>query len=135
MVSMSYNFVVTLLRLNLFSIMNRYIKIATGVLFTCSVCFMASADRGGFVKKNKTRLNIAVQGSLKNSIAFNLKSGIYYKGSFLLNTQQVGNTFVNDAFISYKKGNTIYILPYKQKIAIPEYTQKDGYKLIIRSRK
>ena len=105
------------------------------VLFACSVWLMASADRGGFVKKNKTRLNIAVQGTLKNSIAFNLKSGIYYKGSFLLNTQQVGNTSISDAFVSYKKGNTIYILPYKQKLVIPEYSQKDGYKLIIRSRK
>lgn len=115
--------------------MNRYVKIAMGVLVACSVWFLAAADRGGFIKKNKTHLNIPLKGSLKNSIAFNLKSGISYKGSFLLNTQQVGSTYVSDAFISYKKGNTIYILPYKQKILIPEYTQKDGYKLIIRSRK
>ncbi len=115
--------------------MNKYIKIALVVLFACSVWFIASADRGGFVKKNKTHLNIAVQGTLKNSIAFNLKSGVYYKGSFLLNTQQIGNAFISDAFISYKKGNTIYILPYKQKVLMPEYTRKDGYKLIIRSRK
>ena len=62
------------------------------VLFACGVWFLASADRGGFVKKNKTHLNIAVKGTLKNSIAFNLKSGIFYKGSFLLNTQQIGNS-------------------------------------------
>ncbi|MEP6949056.1 MAG: hypothetical protein ABI863_07280 [Ginsengibacter sp.] len=115
--------------------MNRYVKIAIGVMIACSVWFLASADRGGFIKKTKTHLNIPLRGTLKNSIAFNLKSGINYRGSFLLNTQQVGNNLVSDAFISYKKGNTIYILPYKQKILIPEYTQKDGYKLIIRSRK
>ena len=115
--------------------MNRYSKIAMGIVFACGVWFIASADRGGFVKRNRTRLNIAVQGTLKNSIAFNLRSGVFYKVSFLLNPQKVGNAFVSDAFISYKKGNTIYILPYKQKILIPEYTQKDGYKLIIRSRK
>src|SRR6476619_4759558 len=109
--------------------MTKYSKIAMGVLFARSIWFLASADKGGFVKKNKTHLNIAVQGSLKNSIAFNLKSGIYYKGSFLLNTQQIGNAFVSDAFISYKKGNTVYILPYKQKIITPEYTQKENYKL------
>jgi len=115
--------------------MTKHTKIALVVLFACGVWFIASADRGGFVKKNKTHLNIAVQGSLKNSIAFNLKSGIYYKGSFLQNTQRIGTTYISDAFISYKKGNTVYILPYKQKIITPEYTQKDGYKLIIRSRK
>jgi len=115
--------------------MTKYVKIGIAVLFASGVWFIASADRGGFVKKNKTRLNIAVKGNLKNSSSFNLKSGTFYKGSFLLNTQQIGNAFVSDAFVSYKKGNTVYILPYKQKIAIPEYTQKDGYKLIIRPKK
>lgn len=115
--------------------MNKYSKIALVILIFCGVCFIASADRGGFVKKNKTQLNIVTKGTLKNSLAFNLKSGLCYKGSFLLNRQFIGNAIINDAFVSYKKGNTIYILPYKQKIAIPEYSQKDGYKLIIRSRK
>ena len=110
-------------------------KIGLVVLFACGVWLLALADRGGFVKRNKTHLNIAVKGTLKNSIAFNLKSGIDYKGSFLLNTHQIGNAFVSDAFISYKKGNTVYILPYKQKIITPKYTQKESYKLIIRSRK
>jgi hypothetical protein len=115
--------------------MNNYSKITLVVLLFCGVYFMAFADRGGFVKKNKTRLNITTAGTLKNSIAFNLKSGIVYKGSFFLNNQQIGNSYVSDAFISYKKGNTIYILPYKQKVVIPQYTQQDGYKLIIRPKK
>lgn len=115
--------------------MNNYSKITLVVLLFFGVYFMAFADRGGFVKKNKTRLNIATTGTLKNSIAFNLKSGIVYKGSFFLNNQQIGNSYITDAFISYKKGNTIYILPYKQKVLMPEYTEKDGYKLIIRPKK
>src|SRR5258705_8322746 len=113
----------------------KHTKIALVVLFACGIWLLALADRGGFVKRNKTHLNIADKGTLKNSIAFNLKSGIDYKGSFSLNTHQIGNAFISDAFISYKKGNTVYILPYKQKIITPEYTQKEGYKLIIRSRK
>lgn len=115
--------------------MNKYTKILTAVLLFCGVCLFAFADRGGFVKKNKTFLNINTSGNLKNSIAFNLKSGITYCGSFLLNKHKVGNSIVSDAFVSYKKGNTVYILPYKQKILIPQYSQKDGYKLIIRLRK
>lgn len=80
-------------------------------------------------------MNIATKGTLKNSVAFNLKSGMVYKGSFFMNNEQIGNSMVSDAFISYKKGNTIYILPYKQKVFIPEYTPQDGYKLVIRSKK
>lgn len=105
------------------------------VLLVCGVCLYAFADRGGFVKKNKTHLNINTNGNLKNSIAFNLKSGLTYRGSSILDQQQIGNSVISDAIISFKKGNTVYILPYKQKIVIPEYTQQDGYKLIIRSRK
>lgn len=115
--------------------MTKYYKIVSVILLVCGVCLYAFADRGGFVKKNKTQLNIKTDGNLKNSIPFNLKSGLTYRGSFMMNRQQIGNSIVSDAYISYKKGNTVYILPYKQKILIPEYSQQDGYKLIIRGRK
>jgi hypothetical protein len=115
--------------------MIKYTRIVPVILVFCGVCLLASADRGGFVKKNKTHLNINTSGSLKNSIAFNLKSGMTYRGSSLFNQQEIGNSIVNDALVSYKKGNTVYILPYKQKILIPEYSLQDGYKLIIRPRK
>ncbi len=115
--------------------MTKYSKIATVTLLVCGVCLFAFADRGTFVKKDKTPLNIKTNGNLKNSIPFNLKSGLTYRGSFFLNRQVIGNSMVSDTYISYKKGNTVYILPYKQKILIPEYSQKDGYKLIIRGRK
>lgn len=115
--------------------MTKYSKIVTVVLLACGVCLFTFADKGGFVKKNKTQLNIKTSGNLKNSIPFNLKSGLVYKGSFLMNKQQIGNSIVSNTYISYRKGNTVYILPYKQKILIPEYSQKDGYKLIIRGRK
>jgi len=112
--------------------MSKLFKIALVPVLVCGVFFISLADRGGFIKKNKTRLNITPAGNLKSSIAFNLKSGITYKGSFFLNRQLIGSNMVTDAFISYKKGNTIYILPYKQRTVIPQYTPQEGYKLIIR---
>ncbi len=115
--------------------MTKYSKIVSVVLLVCGVSLFALADRGGFVKKNKTQLNIDTNGNLKNAISFNLKSGLVYRGSSILNKEQIGNSIISDALISYKKGNTVYILPYKQKILIPEYSQNDGYKLIIRPRK
>lgn len=115
--------------------MLKYSRIVTVIVLVCGICLFAFADRGGFVKKNKPRLNIETNGNLKNSIPFNLKSGLTYRGSFFINSQKIGNTMVSDAYISYRKGNTIYILPYKQKILIPQYSQKDGYKLILRGRK
>ncbi len=115
--------------------MLKYSEKFTVILILCGGFLIASADRGGFIKKNKTRLNIATPGNFKNSIIFNLRSDLTYRGSFFINQKQIGNILVSDALISYKKGNTIYLLPYKQKILIPVYTQGEGYKLIIRSRK
>ncbi len=115
--------------------MFRNYKILLVIVVFCGICLIASADRGGFIKKDKTRLNISTSASLKNSISFNLKSGIAYRGSYLLHQSLIGNSIVTDQVLSYKKGNTIYLLPYKQKILIPQYTQSEGYKLIIRSRK
>ena len=115
--------------------MKKYFKISGVVVLALGICFFAFADRGGFVKKDKTRLNIKMNGNLKNSISFNLKSGLTYRGSFLTDQEQIGNTMISDLYVSYKKGNTIYIVPYKQKIVIPQYSQSEGYKLIIRGRK
>jgi len=115
--------------------MTKYSRIISVILLVCGVCLFAFADRGGFVKKNKTHLNINTSGNLRNSIAFNLKSGIVYRGSSILDKQIIGNNLITDALISYKKGNTVYILPYRQKIMIPQYSQEEGYKLIIRGRK
>lgn len=115
--------------------MRKYSKVVAVILLVCGVCFISLADRGGFVKKDKTRLNIKTNGNLKNSIPFNLKSGLTYRGSFLTDQEQIGNSVVSDLYVSYRKGNTIYILPYKQKILIPQYSQSEGYKLIIRGRK
>lgn len=114
--------------------MNKKSKIAAIIVLFCFVTYVAIADRGGFGRKNKVHLNIITLNTLKNSVAFNLKSGLSYKGNTLLMQQQVGNSIFTNSLISYQKGNTIYILPYKQKILIQSYSASTGYKLIIRSK-
>ena len=113
--------------------MKKISKIGFILVLIVSISIMAIADRGGFGrKKSKVQLNISMLSTLKKSIPFNLKSGLTFRGSKLLNTQQIGSTWYNTTLLSYKKGNTIYILPYKQKILIPNYSPESGYKLIIR---
>lgn len=109
-------------------------KIAAIVLVFCFVAMVAVADRGGFGRRNKIHFNIITLNTLKSSVVFNLKSGLTYKGHAILNHQQVGNSIFANTIVSYQKGNTIYILPYKQKVAMPSYSQAAGYKLIIRSK-
>ncbi|MDE3212445.1 MAG: hypothetical protein KGM98_04365 [Bacteroidota bacterium] len=87
------------------------------------------------MKKDKAKVNITTHGTLKNSIAFNLKSGLKFRGGFFTDRELIGNSLISNSYVSYQKGNTFYVLPYKQRIVIPQYSQKDGFKLIIRSRK
>jgi len=100
-----------------------------------SIVQVAVADRGiGKKNKNKTILNIVTPSNLRNSIAFNLKSGLSYKGSLLTNTTTIGNSIIANSLVTYQKGNITYIIPYKHKIAIPDIQQGyTGMKLIIRS--
>ena len=114
--------------------MTKYSKIAAIILLFCIVTFVAIADRGGFGRKNKIHFNIITLNTLKSSIAFNLNAGLIYKGNTTLNQQLIGNSIFTNSIVSYQKGNTFYILPYKQKILIQSYTPATGYKLIIRSK-
>jgi hypothetical protein len=95
------------------------------------------ADRGiGKKAKIKTLLNINTNSSnsLKSSIALNIKLGLAYRGSISTNIKPAG-LMQNSSFITYQKGNTTYIIPYKQKITMPEIKQGyTGLKLIIRSK-
>ena len=112
--------------------MKRLSKITFVLVLIGCMSIVANADRGVFGKKRKVQLNITTTNTLKKSIPFNLKSGLIFKGSCLLNSQQIGNSFFNTTLVSYKKGNTTYILPYRQKVLIPSYSPETGYKLIIR---
>ncbi len=96
---------------------------------------MSFADRGiGKKTKNKISLNIPLNTSLKNSLSFNLKAGLKYKGSLQTGIQKVNAVAISSNIVTYQKGSNVYIIPYKQKIIVPEIKQGyTGMKLIIKS--
>jgi len=95
------------------------------------------ADRGiGKKAKTKSLLNINTNAStnLKSSLSLNIKLGLSYSGSISTTLKPAG-LMQNNTFITYQKGNTTYIIPYKQRIAMSEIKQGyTGVKLIIRSK-
>ncbi len=112
-------------------------KIAIVIVLIC-VANVTFADRGtGKKSKMRTLLNINTNTTnLKASIFTNIKSGLVYRGSLVTTRQTNNNTIINSSLMTYQKGNTTYIIPYKNKIAIPEIRQGyTGVKLIIRSNK
>lgn len=116
--------------------MNTFTKKLLAVALLFSIVADAWADRGiGKKNNNKTILNITAPSNLRNSIAFNLKSGLSYKGSLLNSNKMNGNAIMNTSIVTYQKGNTTYIIPYKNKITVTEIGQRyTGMKIIIRKK-
>jgi hypothetical protein len=108
------------------------------IMLVCAVLFGASlsalADRGVGKKSNsKVTLNISTPTTLRNSVSLNFKSGLAYTGS-LYNKKVINGNMVNSTLVTYQKGNTVYIIPYKQRMIVPELKQGyTGMKLIIKS--
>ncbi|MEO7263839.1 MAG: hypothetical protein ABIW38_02950 [Ferruginibacter sp.] len=114
--------------------MNKIAKILFLVAILNGIMLTGYADRGvGKKSKPKVALNIATN-SQSGSLSFNLKSGLQYKGSLLNNVTTTGSSITYNTLVTFQKGNTIYILPYKQKILVPEIKQGyTGLKLIIKT--
>jgi hypothetical protein len=98
------------------------------------IAYSALADRGiGRKNKSKVELNISTTGGLRNSISLNLRSGLKYTGSLLTRQQYSGSNVLNNTLVTYQKGNTVYIIPSKQVVALPDMKQGyAGMKLIIK---
>ena len=120
--------------------MKQHLKISIIAALLIGLAGVSFADRGaGKKSKLKTTLNINSSNnySFKASLSTNLRTGLTYKGSLLTpNKSVVGSTVFNNSLMTFQKGNTTYIIPFKQKTFVPEMTQGyTGVKMIIRSKK
>lgn len=55
-----------------------------------------------------------------NTGFFSLKPGVLYKGSFN-NVEKAPQQTTLQSIITYQKGNTTFILPYKPKVILPRF--------------
>ncbi len=121
--------------------MKKTSKILLTIAVLIGIAFSSMADRGiGRKSKNKVMLNIITPStslnSLKKSISFNLRLGLKYTGSLLTQQESTAKYMMSNTLVTYQKGNTVYIIPYKEKIAIPEMKQGyAGIKFILRPKK
>jgi hypothetical protein len=111
-------------------------QISLLIVGLCGIMLLGYADRG-ISKRGKTRITLNINSSkpFTSNLSFNLKTGLKYKGSLLSAPVKANNSPVfQSTVVTYQKGNTIYVIPYKQKIVVPEMRQGyTGMKLIIRS--
>jgi len=77
----------------------------------------ASKGGGGDKKKNNGFRNTFTP--IHSSNSFTLKtSSAYNTGSYVFNSGKTNNRLSVNTMVTYEKGNTIYILPYKYKVNI-----------------
>ena len=111
----------------------------TSKILLLSICLAGAmytfADRGMNRKaKNKVTLNIPTNNNFKKALSLNLKTGLKYTGSLISSTNTNSFSSLSNTLITYQKGNTIYIVPFRQKIIVSEIKQGyTGMKLIIKS--
>lgn len=109
------------------------------ILLLCTILggsmYSSFADRGIGKKKNKVLLNVATAPSFKKNLPANLRSGLKYTGSLTVSApKQTASGISSTSVATYQKGNSIYIVPYKQKVVVTEV--KPGYtgmKLVIQT--
>ena len=115
--------------------MKQTFKILLITFLVCGSALSSFADRG-LRKKSRSHvsLNINTEHGFKNNVSLNLKNGLKYKG-MLLSGSESDNVSSISVLKYYQKGNTLYILPPKQKILSTELKQGyTGLRLVITSK-
>jgi hypothetical protein len=103
--------------LNNMKILSLRKKIGFSLLFTGLAAF-SFASMGGGGTKPKASVSSALFTPIRATSVFTLKAGPSYRGSNIFNNTKVDNFITFNSVITYQKGNTTYILPYKHRVSI-----------------
>jgi hypothetical protein len=79
------------------------------------VVALAFASKGGGGKK-KTPSFKSDFVPIRTTTGFTLRTGAMYTGSHTFGIEKTDKVFSFNTVVTYQKGNTIYILPYKYKV-------------------
>lgn len=113
-------------------------KIAKILFFTAvmmgGTIWASYADRGIGKKKSKVKLNIVnTNNNIKSNLSFNLKTGLKYTGSLLSTSTPSKPNQSSNYIVTFQKGNSVYIIPFKNKAIGSEVRQGyTGLKLVIK---
>lgn len=87
--------------------------------------FLSFADKGLGKKSKASEVNLDVRytrGNI-NNLGFQLKTGLRYTGSIFAQSNTSAGLRTN--YVTFQKGNTVYIVPQKQKLVVSE--SRRGY--------
>lgn len=85
---------------------------AAGILLVGVVAFALASSGGGGSKKKSSSIRTDFKPVSLNA-GFTLKAGPQYAGSMVTSQQRNKHLVRYNTVVTYQKGNTIYIMPYK----------------------
>ena len=101
--------------------MRRLIRHAVISGLLVAVVGLAFASKGGGGdKKNAKTVPLKTEFTpIRTTGNFTLKASPAYSGSFFLGQEKTKTTISFNTLVTYEKGNSIFIMPYKYKVNIP----------------
>jgi len=96
-----------------------------------AVVGLTFASKGGGGEKKKDN-GIPLKASftpIRTTAGFTLKAGPSYAGSYLLSSEKANNYVSFNTLITYEKGNSVFILPYRYKMNTSVYLNNSGSNL------
>lgn len=87
------------------------------ILFVVSASYAASVNNGGGQKKQSTANSTLLGKNFKSYFPLSFASGYRLKGSLHFTTTQHQSMIMHHNVMRFEKGNTLYVLPYRQKQA------------------
>jgi len=91
----------------------RQISICVSLVILVVLAFASKG--GGGDKKNNIKNDFT---PIRTTNGFTLKTGPSYNGSHIFSQEKANDILSFNTVVTYQKGNTIYILPYKYKVNI-----------------
>ncbi|HYF29905.1 MAG TPA: hypothetical protein VD993_02190 [Chitinophagaceae bacterium] len=90
--------------------------------------FASKGGGGGEKNKNVPAANYFTP--IRTANGFTLKSGPVYRGSQLFTQQKKNDVITFTSVITYQRGNTTFILPYKNRVSVPTTKVKNNLNVV-----
>jgi hypothetical protein len=96
-----------------------------------ALAILTFASKGGGGGDKDKRVPLTKQFTpIRTASGFTLKAGPVYRGSQLFTQEKKKDAVTFNSVITYSRGNTTYILPYKYRVNYPSAKQKNNLNVV-----
>ena len=106
----------------------RKLLVSTLMIAVVSLAFASKGGGGEKKKSDNTTLKTNFT-PIRTTAGFTLKAGPTFSGNYLLSTEKKSDYVSFNTLITYQKGNSTYIMPYRYKINTSVYLNNSGSNL------